>query len=66
MLAKLDKDASYAEKLASQKRENEKIHKGVLEYKTELHERQREFAQEQRASNLKRNPFNAKITQMSM
>lgn len=66
VLDKLDIDKTYNDKLQSQKRENEKIHKGVLEYKSEMHERQKEFEQQQKVNTLKRNPFNAKITQMSL
>jgi hypothetical protein len=46
VLQKLEKDKSYNDKLQSQKRENEKIHKGALEYKTEMHERQKKFEQQ--------------------
>jgi len=38
----------------------------VLEYKTDMHEKQKEFEQQQKINSMKRNPFNAKITQMSM
>lgn len=31
-----------------------------------MHERQKEFEQQQKVNTLKRNPFNAKITQMSL
>ena len=42
VLEKLSKDKAFDEKLQSQKKENEVIHKGVLEYKTTMHERQKE------------------------
>ena len=41
VLEKLQKDKAFDEKLLSQKKENEVIHKGVLEYKTTMHERQK-------------------------
>ena len=42
-MEKLEYDRGYSERLETQKRENEVIHKGVLEYKTEMHERQARF-----------------------
>lgn len=66
VMTKLEQDKKYMEHLQSKKKENEKIHKDVLEYKTEIHERQREFETQQKINNLKRNPFNAKINQQSM
>lgn len=42
------------------------IHKGVLEYKTEMHERQQDFEREAKQNKLKRNPFNAKINEQSL
>lgn len=43
VMVKLEQDKKYMEHLTSKKKENEKIHKGVLEYKTEMHEKQKEF-----------------------
>ncbi len=39
VMEKLEYDKGYSERLETQKRENEVIHKGVLEYKTEMHEK---------------------------
>ena len=66
VLAKLEKDKAFDEKLQSQKKENEVIHKGVLEYKTTMHERQKESEMKLRMDKDKRNPFNAKINQESL
>lgn len=38
-MVKLEYDKGYSERLQTQKRENEVIHKGVLEYKSGMHER---------------------------
>ncbi len=66
VLEKLEYDRGYAERLETQKRENEVIHKGVLEYKSEMHERQAKFAEQAKVNKTKRNPFNAKINEQSM
>lgn len=63
---KLEYDKGYQERLTTQKRENEVIHKGVLEYKTDMHERQHVFEQEAKVTKQKRNPFNAKINEQSL
>jgi hypothetical protein len=62
-MQKLEYDKGYAERLETQKRENEVIHKGVLEYKTEMHEMQTRFEDQAKVNKLKRNPFNAKINE---
>ena len=66
VLEKLSKDKAFDEKLQSQKKENEVIHKGVLEYKTTMHERPKESEMKLRMDKDKRNPFNAKINQESL
>ncbi len=65
-MEKLEYDKGYSERLATQKRENEVIHKGVLEYKSDLHERQTRFEEQAKVNKLKRNPFNAKINEQSL
>lgn len=40
---KLDYDAGYEERLSIRKKENETLHKGNLNYKTDMHDRQKEF-----------------------
>lgn len=66
VMDKLEYDKGYQERLTFQKRENEVIHKGVLEYKTDMHERQHLFEQEAKVTKQKRNPFNAKINEQSL
>ena len=66
VMEKLEYDGQYQDRLQTMKRENEVIHKGVLEYKSDMHERQAKFAEESRISKLKRNPFNAKINEQSL
>ena len=66
VLNKLSKDRAFDDKLATQKKENEIIHKGVLEYKTEMHEKQKEQENKLKVDKDKRNPFNAKINQQSL
>lgn len=41
--SKLDYDKGFQDRLATRKKENETLHKGTLAYKTEMHEREREF-----------------------
>ena len=50
----------------TQKKDNEVLHKKTLEYKQGMHEKQRAFEAELRETTLKRNPFNAKINEMSL
>jgi hypothetical protein len=66
VLEKLEYDKGYQERLTTQKKENEVIHKGVLEYKSEMHQRQAEFEEEAKRAKAKRNPFNAKINEQSL
>lgn len=42
------------------------IHKGVLEYKSEMHEKQKTHENSLKVQQQKRNPFNAKINQQSI
>lgn len=58
VMQKLEYDKGFQERLQTQKRENEVIHKGVLEYKSDMHDRQAEFEGEARITKQKRNPFN--------
>lgn len=39
VLAKLEVDRQFEEKLKTKRKENEVIHKGVLEYKAEMHQK---------------------------
>lgn len=66
VMEKLRYDQGYQERLQTQKKENEVIHKGVLEYKSEMHGRQAEFEAEAKEAKAKRNPFNAKINEQSL
>lgn len=63
VMEKLEYDKGYAERLETQKRENEVIHKGVLEYKTEMHEKQKVFEAKAKVNKDKRNPFERKINE---
>jgi len=42
---KIDYDQSYADKLTKIQKENEAFHKGVLEYRTQMHTMQMEKAE---------------------
>lgn len=66
VMEKLEYDKGYSERLETQKRENEIIHKGVLEYKTEMHEKQRVFEAKSKVNKDKRNPFERKINEQSL
>lgn len=66
VLAKLEVDRQFEEKLKTKRKENEVIHKGVLEYKAEMHEKQQQQERELKQATVKRNPFNAKINQQSL
>jgi 2-keto-4-pentenoate hydratase len=63
---KLEYDKGFGERLETQKRENEIIHKGVLEYKIEMHEKQKEFEDKAKVNKNKRNPFERKINEQSL
>ena len=65
-MEKLEYDKGYSERLENQKRENEIIHKGVLEYKTEMHEKQRVYEAKIKVNKDKRNPFERKINEQSL
>ena len=65
-MEKLEYDRDYQDRLQTKKRENEVIHKGVLEYKSNMHERQSHFEAESKASKIKRNPFNDKVNKESL
>lgn len=60
---KLEYDKDFTERLESKKKENEVVHKGILEYKSDMHGDQRDFASQLKVNNHKRNPFNAKINE---
>lgn len=66
VLTKIQYDRGYQERLTVRKKENEVLHKKTLEYKSNMHEKQKQFEQELREKTLKRNPFNAKINEMSL
>jgi len=63
VIDKLKYDGGYQERLETQKKENEVIHKGMLEYKSDMHARQTEFREQAAINKQKRNPFNAKINE---
>ena len=63
VMAKLEYDKSYEERLLSKRKENEVIHKSVLEYKSDKHHQQKQFETQLKHNQTKRNPFNAKINQ---
>ena len=65
-MTKLEYDKGYQERLETQKKENEVIHKGVLEYKSDMHQRQTDFKEQSMIAKQKRNPFNAKINEQSL
>ena len=65
-MEKLEYDKGFGERLETQKRENEIIHKGVLEYKTEMHEKQKIFEDKAKVTKHKRNPFERKINEQSL
>ncbi len=66
VMDKLEYDKGFGERLETQKRENEIIHKGVLEYKIEMHEKQKEFEDKAKVNKNKRNPFERKINEQSL
>lgn len=66
VLEKITYDRGYGERLITQKKENEVLHKKTLEYKQGMHSKQKEFEQNLKEIELKRKPFNAKINQMSL
>ena len=66
VMEKLEYDKGYTDRLQTQKRENEVIHKGVLEYKVDMHDRQVNFESQAKVNKQKRNPFNAKINEQSL
>ncbi len=61
--AQLAYDEGYRARLATQKKENEVLHKRTLEYKSDQHARQREFEARAKQSALSRKPFEAKINE---
>jgi AAA15 family ATPase/GTPase len=65
-MTKIVYDRGFAERLVTQKKENEVLHKKTLEYKQNMHEKQKTFADNLKEQEMKRKPFNAKINQMSM
>lgn len=66
VIDKITYDRGYAERLVTQKKENEVLHKKTLEYKQGMHSKQKEFEENLREIEQKRKPFNAKINEMSM
>ena len=65
VLEKLTYDKDYSNRLNTQKKENEVLHKRTLEYKSERHQTQRDFEDKLRENTLKRKPFDAKINEKS-
>lgn len=66
VLEKITYDRGYQDRLSVRKKDNEVLHKKTLEYKSNMHAKQKDFEQELREKTLKRNPFNAKINEMSL
>lgn len=66
VMDKLLKDKAFDEKLQSKRKENEVIHKGVLEYKTTMHDRQKDSELQLRIDKDKKNPFTGKINQENL
>jgi len=66
VLEKIDYDRGYAERLVTQKKENEVLHKKTLEYKQGMHQKQKDFEDNLKEVEKKRKPFNTKINEMSM
>ena len=66
VLAKITYDRGYSERLSTRKKDNEVLHKKTLEYKQGMHAKQRQFEDELRQTQHKRNPFKQKINEMSL
>lgn len=66
VIEKIGYDRGYQDRLEVRKKENEVLHKKTLEYKSNMHTKQKNFEEELREKTLKRNPFNAKINEMSL
>ena len=61
VMAKITYDRNFAERLSTQKKDNEVLHKKTLEYKQNMHEKQRNQKHNLQETTAKRLPFNAKI-----
>lgn len=61
VLDKLTYDQGYNDRLVTMRKENEKLHKGVLEYKTDIHDKHKAFEDQAKINKDKRNPFVAKV-----
>jgi len=66
VLDKLEYDKGYQERLGTRKKENEQLHKKTLEYKSNMHEKTKQFKEQLKDHELKRKPFNAKINELSL
>ena len=66
VMQKLTYDKGYKDRLNTRKRENEVLHKNTLEYKSMMHSKQKDYENELKVKERKRQPFNAKINEMSM
>jgi len=66
VVAKLEYDKGYQERLGTRKKENEQLHKKTLEYKSNMHEKTKQFKEQLKDHELKRKPFNAKINELSL
>ena len=64
--AKLVYDKGFSERLGTQKKENEVLHKRTLEYKSEMNLKQKEHEHKLKENTVKRHPFNAKINEKSL
>lgn len=66
VISKLENDKGYKDRLQKRKKENEVLHKNTLEYKTNMHEKQINFETDLAANTRKRNPFIAKVNELSI
>lgn len=55
------RNQDYESRLRTQKSECEQVHKESLGYKQDLHERQQQHARALKETQLKRNPYSAKL-----
>lgn len=65
-MSKITYDRDFADRLNTQKKDNEVLHKKTLEYKQNMHEKQRNQEENLKEGQAKRLPFNAKINHMSI
>jgi hypothetical protein len=66
VMAKLEYDKDFGDRLGTKKKENEVLHKQILEYKGDRQMEQKEFENNLKTTMHKKHPFNTKINQQSM